>query len=119
MPKQPRKPSSTARGLGPAHRARREMLLRNHVDGTICPLCPNPMFRDPLLNFDGQVLHADHSNARALYGNHQLADRLAHGQCDAREGGRLRARLAGERLRDDGEQIEPVDLGRRLLDWPF
>ena len=112
-----KKPSSTARGLDYRHRQRREALLRNHVDGTACTAegCGLPMFRDPLMNFDRAALEADHEAERAIHGNSGLPTRLLHKECNARLGGQLRARLAGQRLRGD---VEPVDLGRRVLRWP-
>jgi hypothetical protein len=118
----PKKPSASARGLDYKHRQRREMLLRNLVDGTPCPAegCGLPMYKNPLMNFDGAALEADHQEERAVVGNFgSRANRLLHKKCNARLGGQLRARLAGQRLRGDGEQLEPVDLGVRLLRWPW
>jgi hypothetical protein len=105
---------TTLSGLGQQHRVNRERLLRALVDGSPCDLCGRPRFRDPLMNFDGKPLHADHELPRAIAGPRQLATRLVHATCNLAAGGRLRAAIAGERL---SEAIEP-ERGRLAFPWP-
>jgi len=97
--------SSHERGLGYQHRQDRELLLRQHHDGSPCPclglgdcgpacLCrPGgqglPMYRDPSLNPDGMALEADHTLARSQGG--KRPDRLLLATCN-------RSRGAGTRL---------------------
>jgi 5-methylcytosine-specific restriction endonuclease McrA len=93
------------KGLGNRHRLARERLLRHHVDGSLCELCGEPMFRS-------QKLDADHSHARVLYGPHATrADRLTHQSCNRAEGARL-----GNALRDNGYS-EPDRTGLSMP-WP-
>ena len=108
MAKQPRG-TTTLKGLGAPHRKQRERLLRQFVDGSLCGICAEPMWR-------GQALDADHSQARALYGVHGRADRLTHSACNRSEGAKL-----GNAIRSAGsEPVEPDDLERNRLamQWP-
>lgn len=93
MPRTGRKANTTDRGLGWQHQQDAARLLRRHVDGTLCWWCGLPMFKAPQLarNWDSKQLAADHSQARALGGQH--ADRLLHSDCNSqRQDGRHDAR---------------------------
>ncbi|NDK91047.1 hypothetical protein GYA93_15860 [Gordonia desulfuricans] len=95
----PRK-TTTQRGLGWRHQRDRERLLRNHVDGTPCWWCGEPMHRT-------QALDADHSNPRDKGGT--KADRLLHAPCNRARGNgdrdHLRPALTGTPTeRDDRAQ---------------
>jgi 5-methylcytosine-specific restriction endonuclease McrA len=93
------------KGLGNRHRLARERLLRQHVDGSPCGICGEPMFRS-------QGLDADHSRPRAVYGAHATsADRLCHRSCNRSEGARL-----GNALRSNGYS-EPDRTGLSMP-WP-
>lgn len=72
--------TTTEKGLGWEHQKQREQLLRAHKDGTPCWWCGLPMYRDKTRNWDGEPLHADHTQARAN-GGHK-ADRLLNGRCN-------------------------------------
>ena len=79
--KQPTKPrTTTEKGLGWDHQKQRERLIRTHRDNTPCWWCELPMYRTKTRNWDGEPLHADHTQARAN-GGHK-ADRLLHGRCN-------------------------------------
>ena len=84
------------------------------VEGSPCELCGRPRFRDAARNPDGMALHADHPIPRAIAGPHSLATRLVHGSCNTREGGRLRATLAGQAVSDDSDR----DLTVLAFAWP-
>ena len=105
--KQPRG-RTTLSGLGHRHRTQRERLLQALPDGSACPLCSEPMWKRT------QKLHADHSVPRAIAGPHGLADRIVHQSCNTREGGRLRAALAGQQV---SEHSEPNRTGLAFA-WP-
>ena len=72
--------TTTQRGYGHTHQKRRQALLRGHQDGTPCPWCGRPMYRNPQHNWDHQPLHADHTNPLAKGGEH--ADRLMCATCN-------------------------------------
>lgn len=76
--------TTTKRGLGWDHQKTRQRLLRKHVDGSPCDGCGKPMHRTKELNFDGRVLAADHTIARAHGGT--KADRLLHSKCNESRG---------------------------------
>lgn len=84
------KASSTKRGYGYAHQRRRKALLAQHIDGSPCPECGKPRYRDASKNFDGHALEADHppGQAQKYAKNKQsnLARRLLHKTCNARGG---------------------------------
>jgi hypothetical protein len=105
--RKPARGKTTTSGLGHRHKLQRERLLRMLVDGSPCPLCGLPMFKQT------QRLHADHSQPRAIHGPHVLADRIVHASCNMREGGRLRAALAGQVV-DDSDR----DLTVLAMAWP-
>lgn len=93
-----RKPSSTARGLGQAHREERARLLP-FAYGRLCPyyeidpLCTGLMLHE-------QALELDHGKPRALGGvTGDGTGRIAHGPCNRRAG----ARLAVEIRRNKGQ----------------
>ena len=116
--KQPRGKTTLA-GVGHRHRMRREYLLKHHIDGSGCPECGRPIFRDPALNHDRRPLHADHwPIPRAVAGPHALASRLICASCNLAAGGRLRAALAGERLSDDSDRALDHERDRLAMDWP-
>ena len=93
--------SSTARGLGQAHRKVRQRLLDRLIDGTPCPCladgkcraaCPCrpvgrglPMHRDPARNVDGLPLEADHGLLARSQGG-TVADRLLLATCNRSRG---------------------------------
>lgn len=117
----PKRPGSTARGLGHTHQQHRERLLLRHVDGTPCFWCGARMFRDPARNPDRRPLHADHSRSRAQYGTVGNApDRLLHASCNESRGDgsrdHLRPALAyAIPLEPDADP----DLGTlRYFQWP-
>jgi hypothetical protein len=76
--------TTTQKGLGWKHQQERARLLRVHRDGERCWWCGEPMYRDATLNHDGEVLAADHPEARANGGTR--ADRLLHGKCNKSRG---------------------------------
>jgi hypothetical protein len=81
MANRKRKPGSTTRsGLGWTHQQQVQRLHRNHIDGTACWWCGQPMFRDKTKNWDGLALHGDHTVARSQGGT--VADRLLHATCN-------------------------------------
>jgi len=93
----------------------RERLLQALVEGSGCPICDRPMFRDKARNHDGLPLHADHwPIPRAIAGPRALASRLTCGSCNMAAGGRLRAAIAGERMSDHSE----ADHDRLAFAWP-
>ncbi|WP_230557731.1 hypothetical protein [Rhodococcus sp. I2R] len=120
------------RGLGYDHVRQRKNLLHQHVDGSPCYWCGEPLFKDPAANWDEQSLAADHSHARALGGT--VADRLLHNQCNSqRQDGahdherpavtgvppwewRASASSTAPNKRRLGEPN--VDLGTRFMPWP-
>ncbi|WKE50348.1 hypothetical protein J8244_09460 [Corynebacterium tuberculostearicum] len=89
--KKTKTPKTTAeRGYGTPHQKRRRQLFAQHVDGTLCPECGRPMYKDAKKNFDGAALEADHPKGSALkYAENKqatLAKRLLHRTCN-RSGG--------------------------------
>ena len=70
--------STTDRGYGWKHQQARSRLIAEHVDGTSCPFCNEPMHLT-------QPLDVDHSNPESrLMG--EPGDRLAHRSCNRRDG---------------------------------
>jgi hypothetical protein len=67
-----RRQSTTHRGYGWRHQRIRTRLLFQLKDGTPCPGCGRPMYRDPAKNHDRAPLEADHE-----------ADLKHHGPGDA------------------------------------
>lgn len=65
--------NTTQRGYGATHQAARRVALAQHVDGTLCPHCGEPMYRT-------QRLDLDHTDDRTAYRG------LAHTRCNARAG---------------------------------
>lgn len=110
--------TTTERGLGWEHQKNAERLLRNHIDGTPCWWCAEPMYRDAEQNFDGKTLNADHSVARAHGGT--KADQLLHDKCNKARGkgdrDHLRPALTGMPV-EDGATAEAA-LGTRVMPWP-
>ncbi|MCZ0732316.1 hypothetical protein [Mycolicibacterium iranicum] len=110
-----RRASTTARGLGWAHRQRVERLRANHIDGTPCWWCGEPLFRDKTRNWDGIPLHGDHSVPRSQGG--RAADRLLHHTCNSRRGDGRRDHLRPA-LEADDDTSSPEDLGDLAMGWP-
>ncbi|BBZ09873.1 MULTISPECIES: hypothetical protein [Mycobacterium] len=101
--------TTTQRGLGHRHKQQVAHLKRQHIDGTPCWWCGEPMYLS-------QGLAGDHSVPRATGG--KLADRLLHGPCNSERGDgsrdHLRPALTGKRA-----NRELVDIGPRALQWPW
>lgn len=79
------KKSRKERGYGQRHVKQRERLMRQLVDGSPCPHCGRPMYRNPEYNFDGAPLEANHSDPLANHADKQtapLADELLHRFCN-------------------------------------
>lgn len=99
--------TTTQRNLGHRHKQQAAHLKRNHIEGTPCWWCDEPMFL-------AQGLQADHSVPRSQGG--QLADRLLHGWCNAERGDgsrdHQRPALTGKRATRN-----TVDLGHRTMVW--
>jgi hypothetical protein len=120
----PKRPGSTARGLGHAHQLHRERLLLRHIDGMPCFWCGNKMFKDAIRNPDRRPLHADHSKSRSQYGTgNSTADRLLHASCNEARGDgsrdHLRPALGDVSTSPDADPDFDPQLGRRpYFDWP-
>ena len=85
MGRKPPTKTRQQRGYGRRHEKQREKLMRNLKDGTPCPHCHRPLYKDPTKNFDGAPLEANHSNPLANHTNKQaapLADELLHRRCN-------------------------------------
>ncbi|MCT2299759.1 hypothetical protein M3G04_02390 [Dietzia cinnamea] len=95
--------STTARGLGWDHQKNRARLIRALTEGAPCYWCALPLSRDKARNWDGEALHADHTDPRARGGT--KADRLLHGVCN-------KQRQIG--LHDDNR---PALTGTHPRDW--
>lgn len=104
----PHKRTTMQRGLGYRHKQQVARLKRDHVDGTPCWWCGEPMYLS-------QGLAGDHSLPRAAGGT--IADRLLHAHCNSERGDgsrdHLRPALTGKR-----PKREAVDLGHRVMAWP-
>jgi hypothetical protein len=87
-----RQGNSTAIGLGYQHQRDRKHAIAAMPDGTPCPLCGQPMHKDPARNHDGRVLHYDHVIARAL-GGARGPRRLTHARCNIQAGQAVAAQL--------------------------
>lgn len=100
--------TTTQRGLGHRHKQQAAHLKQQHVDGTPCWWCGEPMYLS-------QGLSADHSQPRSAGGT--LADRLLHAPCNSERGDgtrdHLRPALTGKRATHNG-----ADLGHRAMAWP-
>lgn len=85
-----KKSSSTQRGYDYAHQRRRKALLAQHIDGSPCPECGKPRWREATKNFDGFPLEADHPPGHAQkHAQNKRANparRLLHKTCNARGG---------------------------------
>lgn len=100
--------TTTQRGLGAAHRQDRERLLQQHVEGTTCWWCGEPMFT-------AQGLGADHEQPRSLGGTR--ANRLLHSWCNSERGdGRHddeRPAVTGLKLNGHAQ----LAIGERAMRW--
>jgi len=107
------KRTTTARGLNYRHRQAVAELKRNHVDGSECYWCSEPL----LLS---QGLHADHVTPRSA-GNTGPPTRLLHSWCNAaRQDGRnddQRPAVTGRPMSRDLHQA--ADVGHRVMLWPW
>ncbi|MDV8022283.1 hypothetical protein [Rhodococcus sp. IEGM 1330] len=118
--------TTTERGYGWSHEKVRAQLMADHVDGSPCWWCGLPVFREKTANWDGESLHADHSEERARDGGD--ADRLLHGICNKQRGGGSRddqrPAVTGvamdERMPDVvvSPEDESLDIGTTWFDWP-
>lgn len=77
--------TTTQRGYGWKHQKVRQRLLRQHTDGTHCPGCHHPMYRNPNRNHDHRPLEADHTKDLKHHGPGD-ADRLLCSTCNRRRG---------------------------------
>lgn len=111
-----RKPTTTELGLGWRHQQQLASLKANHLDGTPCWWCGQPMFLDADRNPDRKTLSGDHSRSRAQGGTE--TDRLLHADCNS---------ARGDGSRDDARPaltglaggLPASVLGVRRLPWPF
>ena len=81
----PRKKSRQERGYDRRHERQRARLMHQLKDGSPCPHCGKPRFKDPGRNFDGAPLEANHSDPLANYADKRtapLADELLHRFCN-------------------------------------
>jgi hypothetical protein len=111
MPKkQPARGATHRAGLGWRHRQQVEALKRQHVEGSECWWCGEPMFI-------AQGLSGDHSVPRSVAGPFHPCDRLLHKPCNSARGNGDRD---DQRPAITGKPVkrESVDLGRRLMRWP-
>lgn len=104
----PHTKTTTQRGLGWRHVQAVATLKRNHIEGSPCWWCAEPMHLH-------QGLHGDHSTPRSQGG--VLPDRLLHSWCNCERGDgardHLRPALTGRRSKP-----EQADIGRLSLRWP-
>lgn len=80
---------TTSRGYGyREHQKPRERLLKTHRDGSPCPVCKLPMWRDRTRNHDQMALEADHEERLADQQSRRghRPTRLLHGSCNRRIG---------------------------------
>ncbi|QMU22515.1 hypothetical protein [Gordonia rubripertincta] len=109
--------TTTERGLGWQHQKQVRSLKAQHVDGSPCWWCAQPMFLAPESNWDKAVLAGDHSISRANGG--QIADRLLHSTCNKERGDgardHLRPAVTGRPI---GDSIAET-IGFRLMNWPI
>lgn len=109
--------TTTQRGLGWRHRQDRDRLIRNHIDGTPCWWCNQPMHgdRNYTANWDNAKLEADHSTARSLGG--KVADRLLHMTCNRQRGD---GRRDHQRPAITGRQpVGEHETDPRVMPWPW
>ena len=107
--------STTQRGYGNTHAARRKQLLYNHEDGTECDYCGRPMHRDPAKNFDGAPLNADHWETDKTH----LARRLIHDQCNKKMNSAAKWVEHGPEWYAKHGQADPAHVSDTdPLDWP-
>lgn len=99
----PRKKQAHEVGYGWNHRRNRQRLLYNLVDGTPCPGCGKPMYKDPAKNHDGAALEADHTRDLKHYGPSQ-ADRLLCRTCNRARGDGHDERLPLNKAKREAEQ---------------
>lgn len=105
------------RGYDWRHRKNRQRLLFNHVDGTPCPGCGKPMYRDPKKNHDGAALEADHTKNLKHHGPSD-ADRLLCRTCNRSRADGHDERLPVNQTADDAPPT-PGPSTRPTLDWSW
>ena len=91
-----RQGNTTALGMGYAWQQDRKRAITAMPQGTPCPLCGKPMYREAARNHDGRALHYDHIIPRSL-GGHDGPKRLTCATCNTRAGQRLGAQLQRSR----------------------
>lgn len=104
-----KKPQAHERGYDWRHRNNRKRLLHNLTDGTPCPGCGNPMYRDPKKNHDGAALEADHTHDLKHHGPND-ADRLLCRTCNRSRGDGHDERLPTNQT-PTTQNGEPIDWG--------
>lgn len=102
------KRTTTQRGLGYRHKQQVAHLKRQHIEGTMCWWCGEPMYL-------AQGLSGDHSIPRSAGGT--LADRLLHSLCNTERGDGSRD---DQRPAITGRATQPnsADVGHRAMAWP-
>lgn len=109
--------STTERGYGWRHQQVRKRLMYNHRDGTPCPGCGNPMYRDPTKNHDGAALEADHSQDLKNHGPGD-ADRLICRTCNRARADGHDERLPLNKAKREAEQRADTPKGQAIgWDW--
>lgn len=97
--------TTAQRGYDAAHQRTRQRLLRQHVDGTPCARCHQPMYKT-------QALDAGHTIALADGGT--KADRLEHASCN-RQAGALERTPARDKSRAERAEWTTRDWGMVAL----
>ena len=106
----PTQGNATDRGYDRKHQIQRERLKYNHVDGTPCDICGQPMYRDKERNPDHATLEADHREGDKT----QLAYRLLHRHCNRAIANKWVEHGSGWYAQQGLNQPEVTD----MLDWP-
>jgi len=81
---------------GYRHQLQRAAAITAMPDGTQCPVCGLPMYRDKTRNPDGRALHYDHV-IPVSSGGANGPKRLVHGFCNQSLGGQIGARITNGR----------------------
>lgn len=110
----PKPKQAHERGYDWNHRRNRARLMYNLVDGTPCPGCGNPMYKDPARNHDGAALEADHTRDLKHHGPSQ-ADRLLCRTCNRSRGDGHDERLPVNKAKREAEQAAAY--GPTGWDW--
>ena len=78
------------------HQLQRAAALAALADGTGCPDCGLPMYKDKARNWDGRVLHYDHIIPVSA-GGANGPKQLCHASCNQSRGGQIGARVTNAR----------------------